>query len=156
LLTAWQYAFRGHLLTGDYPSDSEFVGALDRYAWYVGHKRGMQAVLAAQGDDPAPSWPEPVWRDVADTMAERGAESGDWHLYDIDLDAIAGGYLPHRRYASRPPTQNGPWQQWNGQPPGLGHGFFAYPGPSPDTQAGYDYDQFMNTDEDPYDGNPYA
>jgi hypothetical protein len=82
-------------------------------------------------------------------MAERAAESGDWHLHDIDLDAIAAGHLPHGRYRSAPAPA---WNAWNAQPPGLGHGFWSYPPPPPDTQAGIDYDQFAYTD----DGNPYA
>jgi hypothetical protein len=65
-------------------------------------------------------------------MAERAAESGDWHLHDIDLDAIAAGHLPHGRYASQPP----------------GHGYW---------EAG-DYDGYENQNwrASSYDGNPYG
>jgi hypothetical protein len=119
-MNAWQAADHGRVLVGD-SSDAEFVRDLNWYAEWVGRKRGW--------DPQGGWWPDEVWRDVLDTMAQRGAESGSWKLDEDELDAIAEGHLPDRENRSRP---------WDDQP-GYGNSFWSYPAPPEGTQAYYDW-----------------
>jgi hypothetical protein len=140
LLTAWQYADLGGMLVHD-SSDLEFVRDLDRYGGYVAGRRRLPP--QAEG-----LLPVSVWQDVAGAMVQRAAESGSTDLYDIDLDAVADGYLPapeHRPGGRPSPAQ---FMAGYGEPPGWGQSIWSYG--EPRGEQAY-YDVFGNTglnDED--------
>jgi hypothetical protein len=96
-------------------------------------------------------WPEPLWRDVADAMAQACAESGDCTLGEPELDAVADGYLPDPEYRSRTgfrPTPAEFMQPGYGEPPGYGQSIWAFG--EPQGEQAY-WDVFGNTgmrDED--------
>jgi hypothetical protein len=90
--TAWQYAARARVLTGDH-DDPDFVSAMDRYAACVARSYGVPQVLAAVGGGhQANAWPDAVWSAVVDAMAANAATCGDWHLYDDQLDGLDTGW----------------------------------------------------------------
>jgi hypothetical protein len=147
-LTAWQYAGKSGTLTGDC-DDPDYVSALDRYAAWVAARRALPQVQAAVGGGYlANAWPEPLWSEVMDAMAQRGAESGDWHLDDMELDALAGGHW-QRRPSAREFTAPG---YDDGSP---GTGFWSYPAPPEDTQAYADWTQMAAQAGADYDAREF-
>jgi len=132
-MNAWQYAEQAKALTYD-SDDAEFVRDLDWYAEWVGRKRGLPLVRVSEYGRLQYLWPEEVWRDVLDTMAQRGAESGTWKLDEDELDAIAEGHLPDRENRSRPTVAD-----WAAQDEHAGRSFWSYPAPPEGTQAYYDW-----------------
>jgi len=140
LISAWHYADLGGMLVYD-KSDAEFVRDLACYAAYVGGRRGL-----AQRPDGL--LPVSVWRDVSGAMAQRGAEKGDTDLDDLELDAVADGYLPEPEY--RPGAKPSPAQfmaHYDDGSLGNENSFWSYPPPPEDTQAYLDWTQ-MASDAD--------
>jgi hypothetical protein len=144
-LTAWQYAEKTKMLTGE--GDPAFVADLDYGAWYVGGRRGLDVQFIMVDGRAVNTWPESVWRDVADAMAQAGAERGETELGEFELDAVADGYLPDPEYRSRTgfrPTPAEFMQPGYGEP--QDSGFWGYPAPPEDTQAYVDWMAMADAD----------
>jgi hypothetical protein len=93
---AWEYAARGRMLCyGGDSDDIEFARAMAGYARALGTRLRVPLRLAREGPpEVAEAHPDWIWSVIAGTMARNAADSGDWHLWDDDLDAIVSGYRP--------------------------------------------------------------
>jgi hypothetical protein len=159
VLTAWQFADKARMLTGE--GDAAFVADLDDAACYVAARRGVSWQPHWDWDRPDPgacrahnAWPESLWRDVSGAMAQRGAESGEYDLGEDELDAVADGLFPDPEY--RPGGKPSPAQFMAGRGD---DDFWGYPAPPEDTQAYADWmsmadgvarDEDIRWRDDPY------
>lgn len=135
LLYAWQYAEQAHMLTGD--GDLAFVQDLGHAGDYVARRRGLPWRAGA--------WPESLWQDVSGAMAQRCAEKGDTDLDELELDAVADGFLPEPEY--RPGAKPSPAQfmaHYDDGSPGNENSFWSYPPPPEDTQAYVDWERMAD------------
>lgn len=128
VVTAWEFAAHGGMLTGD---DAEFVSVLHRGTRALAARLGVELRLAREGPpELSDAWPDWVWSVIAGVMAGNCAESGDWHLQDSDLDAAISGCRADGRDLDDPVHPHGYWEA------GDYDDVTAYPGPQGE-QAGY-------------------
>jgi hypothetical protein len=84
--SAYWYALRAGMVTGHPAPDEaglEFLRELGLRAARLARWEGIPAVTAPEGPYQVYLWPERIWSEVADAMAGRAAEHGDWGPEDV-------------------------------------------------------------------------
>ena len=83
--SAYWYALRAGMVTDPSdPGDLEFLRELGLRAAHLARWYGIPALTVPEGPWPAVYlWPERIWSEVADAMANHAAEHGDYGPEDV-------------------------------------------------------------------------
>jgi hypothetical protein len=124
--SAYWYALRAGMVTdASDPGDLEFLRELGLRAASLARWEGLPALTVPEGPWPAVFlWPERIWSEVADAMANHAAEHGSYGPEDVRQPGRAA------YEAQRSP----------------GDSFWSYPAPPEDTQAYLDWCQMADAE----------
>ena len=98
--SAYWYAWRAGLLTsgdlftgGEYSADLEFLRTLGWFAARRARWLGIPDMTVPEGPYRVHMWPERVWSDTADAMAQAAAEHGDYDDVPWTLEVASPAQL---------------------------------------------------------------
>jgi hypothetical protein len=95
--SAYWYALRAGMVTDPCdPGDLEFLRELGLRAARLARWEGIPALTVPEGPYQVYLWPERIWSEVADAMANHAAEHGDYGPEDVRQPCDRCNYDTHR------------------------------------------------------------
>lgn len=76
--SAYWYCRQARMLTGDWPGDLEFLRELGYRAAAMANWYGIPPWTVNEGPYRVHTWPEYIWKQTVDAMADHAAEYGDY------------------------------------------------------------------------------